>query len=252
MISTALFLPERKHLRILSKTTSTNDAAKRWARDGARDGAVVVADCQTAGRGRSDRSWHSPPGLNLYISYIIRSSLQFLRLAPILGVVAVREAIQTQLPAACKPVIKWPNDILVHGAKIAGILIEIETQPDPFCIVGIGINVNADICQLPPAPRTRASSLRIESGRIMDRNVVLASVVEQLDNHRQRLALGGSGLLEAFTSHCISLGKQVRVNIPGHDPFLATACGLDHQGRLLVQDHENRCIPIIAADVDFI
>jgi BirA family biotin operon repressor/biotin-[acetyl-CoA-carboxylase] ligase len=224
----------------LPETTSTNDAAKKWAKEGAPDGTVVTADHQTAGRGRLGRSWHSPPGVNLYLSRIYRGDYYLL---PLIGALAVRDAIQTHLPPGLTAAIKWPNDILVDDYKVAGILCELF---DEAAVIGIGINVN--MTEFPKDLRRPASSLRMLAGTGQDRDAVLNNVLERLDHWRDN----PGDVIATFEDHCITLGRQVNVSIPGRDTLTGTAVRLDEKGALIVEDEGGVTHCIEAGDVDML
>jgi BirA family biotin operon repressor/biotin-[acetyl-CoA-carboxylase] ligase len=228
-VKPALHLPE---------TTSTNDAAKKWAQEGAPDGAVIVADHQTAGRGRLGRSWHSPPGVNLYLSRIYRNSFDLL---PLQGALATREAIQSYLPSDLTAAIKWPNDILVGEYKVAGILCELL---EDAAIIGIGINVNTT--GFPGDLRRPASSLRILTGAEQDREAVLKSILERLDYWKSN----SGETVDVFTRHCITLGRRVKVSVPGREVLKGIAVRLNEKGALIVEDQANVAHCIEAGDVD--
>ena len=222
----------------LPETTSTNDAAKKWAEEGAPDGAVVIADHQTAGRGRLGRSWHSPPGVNLYLSKIYRASFDLL---PLQGALATRETVQKYLPPDLTAAIKWPNDILVGDYKVAGILCELF---EDFALTGIGINVN--MTDFPQDLRRPASSLRLLAGAEHDRDAVLKTVLDRLDHWNSNPA----EVVGAFTNHCITLGREVTVTLPGREPLAGTAIGLNERGALILKDQSGVEHTIEAGDVD--
>ena len=222
----------------LPETTSTNDAARQWAEDGAPDGATVVADHQTAGRGRLGRTWHSPPGVNLYLSRIRRGSFDLL---PLQGALAVRDTIQSFLPADLTAAIKWPNDILVGDYKVAGILCELL---EGFAVVGIGINVN--MTEFPENLRRPASSLCLLCGAEQDRKALLRTVLDNLDYWRDN----SDQAIDAFTGHCVTLGREVTVNLPGREPLTGTAVRLSERGALIVEDHNGVTHTVEAGDVD--
>ena len=225
-------------VRRLKETASTNDAAKKWAEAGAPDGAVVTADHQTAGRGRLGRSWHSPPGVNLYLSRIYRASFDLL---PLQGALAVREAVQAYLPPDLTAAIKWPNDILVNEYKLAGILCELSGDT---AVVGIGINVNTT--GFPKDLRRPASSLRLLTGAEQDRDAVLKTVLDRLDHWRENTDL----VIKNFTNHCITLGREVTVTLPGREPLNGTALRLNDRGALIVKDQSDVEHAVEAGDVD--
>jgi BirA family biotin operon repressor/biotin-[acetyl-CoA-carboxylase] ligase len=222
----------------LPETTSTNDAAKKWAREGAPDGAVVIADHQTSGRGRLGRTWHSPPGVNLYLSRIYRGDYDLL---PLQGALAAREAVQAHLPADLQASIKWPNDILVDDYKVAGILCELS---DEAAVIGIGINVN--MTEFPEDLRRPASSLRMLAGAGQDRDAVLKTVIDRLDHWRNN----PGKVIDTFTSHCVTLGREVTVTLPGKEPLIGTALRLNDRGALILKDQSGVEHTIEAGDVD--
>jgi BirA family biotin operon repressor/biotin-[acetyl-CoA-carboxylase] ligase len=228
-VKTVLHLPE---------TTSTNDAARQWATDGAPDGAVVVADHQTAGRGRLGRSWHSPPGVNLYLSRVCRGPVDLL---PLQGALAVRDTVQSFLPPELTAAIKWPNDILVDEYKVAGILCELSGD---FAVVGIGINAN--MTGFPDDLRHPASSLRLLCGTEQDRKALLRTVLDNLDYWRDN----PDQVIDTFTRHCITLGREVTVTLPGREPLTGTAVRLNDRGALILKDQSGVEHTIEAGDVD--
>ena len=163
-------------------TASTNIQAKALATNGAPEGSVVVADAQTGGRGRMGRSWVSPSGVNLYFSLILRPPLPSIRVPQLtlLVAAAIHQALSS-FAADVVPLIKWPNDILVNGRKLCGVLCEMQSETDlvHFVVVGIGINVNLSL--LPPELEDSATSLFLESGRLFSRPELLASVLNHFE-----------------------------------------------------------------------
>lgn len=230
-------------VRRLREATSTNDEARKWAQKDAPDGATVVADHQTAGRGRLGRNWHSPPGVNLYLSQIHRGPFDHPTRLPLLGALAAREAVGKHLPPDLTASIKWPNDILVDKHKVAGILCELV---DEIVIIGIGINVNMTENDFPKDLRHPATSLRILRGNEQDRDAVLKTVLDRLNYWRNNPGL----LIDSFTQHCMTLGRKVEVNLPGWQPFTGTAIRLDEKGALIVEDESGVAHCIEAGDVD--
>jgi BirA family biotin operon repressor/biotin-[acetyl-CoA-carboxylase] ligase len=241
-------------LRRIETITSTNDAARAWARQGAPDGACVVADTQTAGRGRRGRNWHSPPGCNLYLSRVTRVRAEGAGLVPLLGAVATRESLALFLAGSTPVVIKWPNDLLAGGRKLAGVLAEVGDEaragPRAVVILGIGINVNAGPEQLPAAPRLPAGSLRTLAGRPIDREALLADLLIRLDRWRRLLEEEPGRLVGEMRQHCASLGQLVRVSPPGAPPFEAIAREIGPTGALLVERSDGQKLEILAGDVD--
>jgi BirA family biotin operon repressor/biotin-[acetyl-CoA-carboxylase] ligase len=163
-------------------TISTNLLAKKLAGKGAPEGSVVVADCQSGGRGRMGRTWVSPPGVNLYFSLVLRPDVPSLRVPQLtlLVAAAIHKALKTLSPAL-SPMIKWPNDILARGKKLCGVLCEMQSEPDMthFVVVGIGINVNQT--EMPPDLAERATSLFLERGELFSRAEILASILNHFE-----------------------------------------------------------------------
>ena len=202
----------RNHLEVHPELDSTNQRARLLALDGAEEGTLVLTDTQTSGRGRLGRGWHSPPGVNLYLSLVLRPRLKletipFLTLAAAL---AGAEALGNLTGHA--PEIKWPNDLLLDRHKIAGILAEAEfrgTNVD-FVILGMGLNVNLAASDLPSELEHKAGSLMIATGRPWDRVAVLADLLESLENVYDRLVReGAGGILPDYRRHCVTLGARV-------------------------------------------
>ena len=170
--------------RYVAETGSTNRDAAALADAGAEEGVVVVAGTQTAGRGRMARLWYSPPDANLYFSLLLRPAVEPGRVSslPLVAGLAVAEGL-AELAPETQPMIKWPNDILLGGKKMCGILCEMQAETDcvRHIIPGIGVNVNLTREELPAELRTRATSLRIETGRRFSRAAVLAAILNRFE-----------------------------------------------------------------------
>jgi BirA family biotin operon repressor/biotin-[acetyl-CoA-carboxylase] ligase len=197
---------------------STNAEAAAWAREGAPEGALVIAEHQTAGRGRLGRTWDDAPGQNLLFSLVLRPSLppHRLGLITLAGGVAVAEAV-AEWTAPVAPRIKWPNDVLLGGRKCCGMLLESSLGADGFVVLGIGLNVNQDV--FPPPLEERATSLRLETGRLIPRVALLTAVLARLEHWTARLAAGADAALhEAFVARMIGLGEPAAVRLAGGGP----------------------------------
>ena len=171
-----------RNLVFQETTDSTNRQAKRLARKGAPEGSVFVADSQTDGRGRMGRTWMSLPAANLYFSIILRPPVPPIRLSqiPLLAASAIHQALQSAVDGI-SATIKWPNDILIEGKKVCGVLCEMETEPDMthFVVVGIGINVNLQ--RIPEEIRGFATSLLLASGREHSRAAILSTILNRFE-----------------------------------------------------------------------
>jgi len=222
-------------LRFLASTGSTNDVALAWAAQGAPDMALVVADEQTAGRGRGDHAWFTPPGAALAVSLILRpAGIEAAHMAHFsgLGALALAEALgDCPLPVS----IKWPNDLLVGGRKTAGVLAETVWTGDrpESVVIGIGVNVHAG--SVPPAGTLAfpAASLDEAYGRPLERWELLRRLLEQLMDWRPRL--GTSAFVHAWEKNLAFRGEQVQVWGEGIPSTTGRLIGLDSQGGLLLQ-----------------
>jgi BirA family biotin operon repressor/biotin-[acetyl-CoA-carboxylase] ligase len=227
---------------------STQRLARELARAGAEEGTCVIAEAQSAGRGRLGRTWHSPPGTNLYCSVVLRPPLApaaVPQLALVAGVaVAAAVAETTTLPAE----IKWPNDVLVGGRKVAGILTELEAELERvrFVIVGIGVNLNTTA--FPAELADRATSLALAIGRPVDRAAFTGRLLAALEERYGRFLAGGFAAVRAeWEARSALTGRTVRVQGP-EGAVAGRVLGVDDAGalRLLTAAGEQR---IVAGEV---
>ncbi len=237
-------LPET--VQIVEELESTNSRLSALARTGAAAGTVVVAEWQTAGRGRLDRVWSVPPRTAVTFSVLLRPNLPPADWPwlPLFAGYVVRSALAGRVPAIG---LKWPNDVLVGeaGHKLCGILVErVETPDGPAAVVGIGINADQRPDELPVPTGT---SLRIVTGAPVDRTAVLADLLATLDASLPMLR-DLDGLRAAYAANCVTIGRQVRVELPAGDPLVGPAVGLDESGRLLV-DGPDGVVAVGAGDV---
>ena len=191
---------------------STNDTAKILGTQGAAEGTMVVAESQTAGRGRLGRTWLSPPGTGIYVSLLLRPPLPPHELPQITLATAVSVVRALSRAVGVTPGIKWPNDLILNGKKLGGILTEMETESDQirYLVVGMGLNVN--MAEFPPELAGRATSLLKEEGRSFSRLTVLQAWLEEFEIlYRQFLSRGFPEILEEWKRHSVTLGKYVAV-----------------------------------------
>jgi BirA family transcriptional regulator, biotin operon repressor / biotin---[acetyl-CoA-carboxylase] ligase len=231
-----------REVSVVARTGSTNADLVAEARTGAPEGAVLVAEEQTAGRGRMGRSWLSPPRAALTFSVLLRpADVPAARRGwlPLLAGVAVAMAIRQV--SALDATLKWPNDVLLRSGKLAGILAE---QSGDAVVVGIGVNVSTARHELPaPAGSSRpATSLRLEGSPSLDRELLLGRMLAELE--RWYLAWRGthlagdaeaSGLRAAYVRLCSTIGRDVRAELPGRAATSGLATGIDGDGRLVVR-----------------
>ena len=228
-------------------TGSTMELAAEEAKRTAGEGLVAIAEEQSAGRGRLGRSWVSPPGQNLYLTVLVRPTLSQLRYLAIVAPLAVCHAIEetTGLP----PRIKWPNDVLLEGKKVCGVLLESELTGDAVqhALIGIGINVNLDVAAHEEI-RDVATSLRAELGREVEREVVLAATLNHLET--LYVALGrGDVVSVAWKQRLDTLGQPVRVQDAGGLIAEGVAVDADSDGALIIRRDDGSHVRIEAGDV---
>jgi BirA family biotin operon repressor/biotin-[acetyl-CoA-carboxylase] ligase len=232
------------------KTDSTNCVALRLAAEGEPHGSLVVAEEQTAGRGRLGRVWHSEKTSGIYLSIILRPELapQQAPLLTIAAGLAARDAVVAVTGLTVD--LRWPNDLLATGKKFCGILTEMqaEAQRIHYVVVGIGMNVNH--AKLPAELEPIATSLRLAAGRAVSRLELLASLLASFDRYYNQLLREGSAPLIARFSEVSSYarGKRVRVVAP-RETMSGVTEGLDATGTLLVRRDDGQLAPVLAGDV---
>jgi BirA family biotin operon repressor/biotin-[acetyl-CoA-carboxylase] ligase len=237
--------------RRLSECESTNDVAAAWAREGAPHGAVVIADRQRRGRGRLGRLWHSPPEENLYFSAVLRPppALAPMRVPPITlaAGVAVAEAA-TDLGVI--PSLKWPNDLLCGGKKVAGILAEMASAGArvEHVILGIGVNLNGT--EFPPPLDGIATSLRLVIGQAIDREAFTEALCTRLGAACDAFFSGGpAAVLPTWRRFATFLGERVSVQV-GEARVWGRAVDVDADGALQLVTDEGAPLRVIAGDLE--
>ena len=237
-------------VRFFPEVDSTNDVAFRLAAKGAPEGVVVIADAQRGGKGRLKRRWLSPPGCNLYTSVVLRPPLNAAAASQITLVagVALAEFLSQYCPGYVS--LKWPNDVLIRGAKVSGILTEMKTagRDVEFVIVGIGVNINVAKDASAGALTQAATSLREETGREISRLDFTAGMYEALERlYGLFLREGFSPVRDLWLRYAAGLGKGVRVTF-GSEVLEGEMAGLDGDGALLVRDGKGSVTRVIAGD----
>lgn len=238
--------------RYSATTASTNADALTYVQQAAvpsnSHGLVILTDCQTAGRGRRGRTWHSPPQGNLYFSVIAvprtgaTRMVPWLTWVPLLSALAGADCLSDQagLPVS----VKWPNDLLIHDKKIGGILCEQTTTAarTMAIVIGIGLNINATLNHFPEDLRQGATTLAQEAGRQFDRVALLADLLLRLEQRMDRLFHDGPGsMAEEFARRCSTLGRTVRVTLEeqGTVEGIAESIGPDGCLRLRVRSNDS-------------
>lgn len=232
--------------------SSTNVEAARYAEENSPDGTVLLADAQTAGKGRLGRTWVSPPGVNLYCSIILRPPMPPY-CAPQLTFLSAVAVVQTISSCSGLPAtIKWPNDILINGRKVAGLLNELsaETERIKHVILGIGINLNMTSDQFPQGLRAPASSLLLEGAGQQDRLALLRQLLRNLDSlYSLYLSEGFEPIKQLWLLQSSTIGRQVEILNDGKPAFTGLATGLAENGALLVTLGTGQVETVFAGDV---
>jgi BirA family biotin operon repressor/biotin-[acetyl-CoA-carboxylase] ligase len=236
---------------LLAACASTNDEVAVRARAGAEEGLLIVADAQTGGRGRLGRSWHSPPGENLYFSLLLRPAMPPWMVPPLTLLVG-GVAAEVLAAAGAAPRLKWPNDVLLPAAgglrKVAGVLTEMASERDRVrhVVVGVGLNVNGT--HFPGELAERATSLRLATGRPFDRGTLLAELLDAFEPaYQQFVAEGPAPALARWRRHA-DLGRRCRIEREGL-VIEGLAEDVDAEGTLLVRDDGGHLHRVLSGEI---
>jgi BirA family transcriptional regulator, biotin operon repressor / biotin---[acetyl-CoA-carboxylase] ligase len=250
-----------RRLDLRAETGSTNADTAAAARAGEPEGLIVVAEQQAAGRGRRDRQWVSPARAGLTVSVLLRPGAadpergwapvpaRHFGWLPLLAGVALLEAVQRV--AEVDAALKWPNDLLVGDAKCAGILAEVAGDA---VVVGIGLNVTTRVAELPPTTGAPATSLQLAGAASTDRDPLLRALLRGLARWYGgwREAAGDAemcGLLGAYRRGCATVGRNVRVHLPGGDELTGEVTTVDGAGQLVIRSADGEENRVSAGDV---
>jgi BirA family biotin operon repressor/biotin-[acetyl-CoA-carboxylase] ligase len=240
-----------RDIQVFQETTSTNDVIEKLARDGVKEGAVVFAESQTRGRGRLGRKWMSPSRKGLWFSILLRPDLRPVAATQltIMAATALRRSLDSQ--TGLSPEIKWPNDILIKGRKVAGVLTELNAEVDrvKYVILGIGVDVNLNSGDFPAELRKMATSLKAESGKPFSRADLAIAILRELDRDYARIIEGKfTEVADEWESHCTTIGHEVIIRC-GQREIHGQAEALGEEGALLVRTEHGRLESVIGGDV---
>lgn len=239
-----------KELLFFEETDSTNDELRRRAGKGAKEGLVAIADVQTKGKGRRGRGWETPAGVNIAMSYLLRPDFSP-DIAPMMTLImAMAAAKGIREVSSLEVKIKWPNDIVVNGRKLVGILTEMTAEPDYIheVIIGTGINVNNK--SFPEGIKDTATSMYIEGGRSYSRAKVAAAVTDAFEEYYEIFLRTGDlrKLRKEYDMLCVNTGARVRILDPKGE-YDATASGIDDKGELIVTKDDGSKERVYAGEV---
>lgn len=229
---------------------STNDRAKEAAGEGAPHGTLILADCQNAGKGRRGRQWSTPAGTCIAMSSMLRPEFPPEKASMLTLVMALSVSRAIQELSELETGIKWPNDIVVRGRKLCGILTEMSADMDQihYVVIGTGINVNQEA--FPKELSKTATSLLIETGHPMNRAKIVARCMECFEADYETFASDGSmrGLKADYEARLVNLGRKVQV-LAGPNGFTGVARGVDESGCLLVEKEDGAMVPVMSGEV---
>ena len=237
-------------LRTLKSVESTQQIAHQWAREGAPEGAAVIAEEQTAGRGRLGRFWHSPPDSGIWMSLILRPPIPIAQ-APqltLMASVGVTRALIRETGLAIR--IKWPNDLLIGDKKVCGILTELRGEQDRvhYVVLGIGINVNTGEEMWPPELRTKVTSLSAEAGRTFRRAVLIAAILEEMEQVYDRYLNRGFSAIRGEWERLSGMPGRFVTAWTQNGDVSGIARGLNEDGALLLET-EKGLISVYSAEI---
>lgn len=241
-----------RHYYYYAETDSTNIRGKQLADEGAPHGSLVVAEKQTAGRGRRGRTWLIPEGESITMSLILKPDMELVNasMLTLVAAMAIADAVRQALGDEAQCYIKWPNDIVVNGKKICGILTEMTTEADYINSIIIGIGLNVNTTAFDPSVRDVATSLKLETGRTYSRSQLIADVMESFEKYdalfMQTQDL--SALIEDYNAMLINRDRQVRV-IEQDGEHIVTARTVTKTGGLLVENADGTQREIISGEV---
>jgi len=240
-----------RDIRVFGETTSTNDIVEKLARDGVKEGVVVFAESQTKGRGRLGRKWMSPARKGLWLSVLLRPDLrpQEATQLTVASATALTRAIQSL--TGLKLQIKWPNDILIRGRKVAGILTELSAELDhvKYVVLGIGVDVNLSANEFPAELRKLATSLKAELNKPVGRPELAVAILRELDYDYARIGSGRfAAVADEWEACCTTIGHEVIIRI-GDRRICGRAEALGEDGALLLRTDHGHLERIIGGDV---
>lgn len=239
-----------KNLWYYDEIDSTNNRAMALGEERAPHGTTVVADQQNGGKGRRGRTWLSPSGTNIYVSILLRPEFDVQK-APMLTLLmaySVTKVLRESEGLDAR--IKWPNDIVLNRKKICGILTEMTMRESSidYVVIGVGINVNNE--EIPEELTQSATSLKLETGKVIDRSILLSRILERFEKDYEAFARAGdlSPVQESYNQILVNRENQVRVLEPGNE-YQAVAHGINHLGELMVEKEDGTRETVFAGEV---
>jgi BirA family biotin operon repressor/biotin-[acetyl-CoA-carboxylase] ligase len=240
-----------RSIRLFDEVDSTQNVAHKLVREGAQEGTIVIAEAQTAGRGRMGRKWHSPKGKGIWMSLVLKPEIPLPLLSQLTLLIAVALCRSVRRVTGLEAGIKWPNDLLVDGRKISGILLESSAEDERlhYVIAGIGISANLEEKDFPPELRNAATSLLIETGREIEREVLIGDFLGQLEEfYRLYTQQGFTPIRLLWEALSVSLHRPIRVNTE-RGVVEGSAVALDETGALIVELEDGKRMTLYSGEV---
>ena len=244
--------PWQHRVLLLDTVDSTNNLAKDMARQGAPEGTVLIADRQSAGRGRLGRTFFSPPGVGIYFSVILRPNCPPQELMHLTCAAGVAMVQAVERACGFRPDIKWTNDLVVGSRKLGGILTELSVNPKTqlvdFAVVGIGINCRQKEADFDETIRHMACSVEMVLGTEFHRTALAAEMVRAVEEMNRTLLTDRAGILDAYRRSCITLGQEISV-VRGINIRHGFARSVDEEGALVVEYEDGTCEAVTSGEV---
>ena len=239
-----------REILYLDEVDSTNTAAKKAAENGAVHGTLVVSERQTGGKGRRGRAWDSPRGTGIFMTLILRPNMAPVHASMLTLVAALAVADGIRECTGAESLIKWPNDIVMSGKKVCGILTEMSADPDCINYVAVGIGINVNMEEFPEEIRGVAASIFTETGKKTKRSLLISAVMAAFERYYEVFmkTTDMSGLLEDYNGKLANCGRTVRVLDPAGE-YSGTAIGIDREGELLVEMEDTTVRRVLSGEV---
>ena len=250
ILQTGYFAGRRVHY--YESAESTNTLALAMGNAGASAGTVLVAETQTKGRGRLGKEWSSPAGTGLYCTLLLRPALPLLQLSRITLAAGLAAARAIDEVSGVVSAIKWPNDILIHGRKVAGILAECDMSGGaaPLVALGIGINLRTNLEQCPPEVRSRATSLLIAGGTIIGKGRMLVALLNRIEQVIVRLEEGDfAGILKEWRAKDATVNQWLTWLATNGQAVHGLSLGPDQDGNLVIRDSAGKSHQVVSGDI---
>jgi len=241
------------NLKFFHETDSTNQVLKKMAAQNAPEGTVVISDMQCAGRGRRGKAWSSKPNLGIWMSILLRpnlhpNSVQTLTLAASVAVMRALEPLNIDGTG-----IKWPNDILINGKKVCGILTELSAEAEKvdWVIIGIGLNVNHRESDFPDDISSVATSLRmnVNKSSLLDRSVIAADIIDEMEKvYGSFIEKGSAWVVQEWKKYNVTLGKRIKI-INQQGVTNAEVIDITEEGRLIVKDEKGKVLELYSGEI---